>query len=115
MDTYAAIAQLIVALSVGYVWVFRFDNIVQEFRQYGLSNLTRTMVGAVKIVLATLLVAGIWYPALVLIPALLMGLLMVGAQYFHFKAHNPWSKHLPSLFLLVLCLFIAAVSLKLVS
>ena len=115
MNTYSSLAQVIVALSVGYVWVFRFDNIVQEFRQYGLRDLTRTVVGNVKIVLATLLIAGIWYPTLVLIPAVLMGLLMVGAQYYHFKVHNPWSKRLPSLFLLALCLFIAATSLKLVS
>ncbi|OGX85297.1 hypothetical protein BEN47_15160 [Hymenobacter lapidarius] len=115
MHTYASIAQLLVALAVGFVWVFRFDNIVKEFHQYGLSDLTRTMVGNAKIILATLLVAGIWYPALVLVPALLMGLLMVAAQYFHFRANNPWSKRLPSLFLLVLCVFIAAVSLNLIA
>ena len=115
MISAAHLAQIIVALSVGYVWMFRFDNIVQEFNQYGLSDLTRTIVGGTKIILATLLFAGIWYPALVLIPALLMGFLMAAAQYFHFKVHNPWSKHLPSLFLLVLCIFIAAVSLKLIA
>lgn len=115
MNTYAVIAQIIVAVSVGYVWVFRFDNIVQEFKQYDLNDLTRTTVGATKIVLATLLVAGIWYPALVLIPAIIMGLLMVGAQYYHFKIHNPWSKHLPSLVLLLLCVFIALVSLKIIN
>jgi hypothetical protein len=32
---------------------------VKEFKQYGLSDLTRTIVGATKIVLATLLVAEI--------------------------------------------------------
>ena len=115
MNTFSSVAQIIVALSVGYVWIFRFDNIVKEFHQYGLSDLTRTMVGAAKIILATLLVAGIWYPALVLVPAILMGLLMAAAQYFHFKVNNPWSKRLPSLFLLGLCIFIAAVSLKLIS
>ena len=114
MNTYAVVAQIIVAVSVGYVWVFRFDNIVLEFKQYDLNDLTRTMVGATKIVLAALLVAGIWYPALVLIPAIIMGLLMVGAQYYHFKVHNPWSKHLPSLVLLILCIFIALVSLKII-
>lgn len=108
------IAQIIVALSIVYVWVFRFDNIVKEFHQYGLSDLTRSMVGAAKISLATLLAAGIWYPGLVLVPALLMALLMVAAQYFHFKVGNPWKKHIPSLFLLILCLFIAAVSIKLI-
>ena len=114
MTKYAIIAQVIVALSIGYVWIFRFDNIVKEFRQYGLSDLTRSLVGATKIVLSTLLVAGIWYPALILIPALLMAFLMVSAQFFHFKIRNSWQKHVPSLLLLILSLFIAYASQKLV-
>jgi hypothetical protein len=108
------VAQIIVALSIGAVWIFRFDNIVKEFKQYGLSDLVRTLVGSAKIVLATLLVAGVWYPSLVLIPALLMAFLMLAAQYFHFKVKNPWHKHLPSLFLLVLCIFIALESLHII-
>jgi hypothetical protein len=56
MNIYSTIAQLVIAASVGYVWIFRFDNIVKEFKQYELSDLTRTIVGASKIVLATLLV-----------------------------------------------------------
>lgn len=115
MTDFAVIAQLIVAVSIVIVWVFRFDNIVKEFKQYGLSDLTRTMVGSAKIALATLLVAGIWYSAVVLIPALIMALLMLSAQYFHFKVKNPWQKRMPSLFLLLLCLFVAAVSLNLIS
>lgn len=107
MNTYIIISQLVIAISVGYVWIFRFDNIVKEFKQYGLSDLTRNIVGASKIALATLLIAGIWFPALVFIPALLMAFLMVCAQFFHFKVKNPWLKHLPSLFLLALSLFVA--------
>lgn len=114
MTDYSIIAQLIVALSIVYVWVFRFHNIVKEFQQYGLSDLTRSIAGAAKIALSALLVAGIWYPDLVLIPALVIAFLMLSAQYFHFKVKNPWQKHIPSLFLMILCLFIAAVSLKLV-
>jgi hypothetical protein len=113
MEILALIAQIIVALSIVIVWVFRYDNIVREFNQYGLSNLTRTAVGSAKIALATLLVAGIWYSSLVLIPALLMAFLMLSAQYFHFKVKNPFGKRLPSLFLLILCLFIAAESYNL--
>ncbi|WP_426062895.1 DoxX family protein [Flavobacterium sp. DSP2-3-1] len=112
MNTYSIIAQLVIALSVGYVWIFRFDNIVKEFKQYGLSDLTRNIVGASKIVLATLLITGIWYPELVFIPALLMAFLMASAQFFHFKAKNPWSKHFPSLFLLALSLFVALFASK---
>lgn len=115
MTDLAVIAQAIVALSIVIVWVFRFDNIVKEFKQYGLSDLTRTIVGSTKIVLATLLVAGIWYPSLVLIPALIMAFLMISAQYFHFKVKNSFQKRLPSMLLLLLCLFIASVSLNIIS
>ena len=114
MTIYANIAQLIIALSILYVWVFRFENIVKEFNHYGLNELTRSIIGTAKIVLSTLLVAGIWYSDLVLIPVLLIALLMICAQYFHFKVGNPWQKHMPSLLLLILSLFIAAVSLKLI-
>lgn len=108
MTTFSANAQLIIAVSVCYIWIFRFDNIILEFKQYQLPDVVRNLVGASKIALSTLLVAGIWYPALVLIPALLMAFLMVSAQYFHFKVKNPWIKHLPSFVFLVLSLFVAA-------
>ena len=111
MENLLMLSQIIVAVSVAYVWTFRFNNVLKEFEQFGLSDLTRNIVGATKISLATLLVAGIWYPSLVLIPSILMGLLMVGAQYFHFKISNPFIKHLPSLILLVLSSFIAYFSI----
>lgn len=110
--TLALVAQLVIALSIAIVWVFRFDNIVIEFKQYGLSTLIRSLVGSSKIVLATLLVVGVWVPSLVLIPSLLMALLMISAQYFHFKVNNPFQKRIPALFLLILSLFVAAVSLN---
>lgn len=112
MEYVINLAQLTVAISVAYVWIFRYDNVVNEFKQFGLSDLTRNLVGAAKISLATLLVAGIWYPSIVLIPSILMGLLMIGAQYFHFKIRNPFMKHLPSLILLILSAFIAWSSIQ---
>ena len=114
MTNYSIIAQIIVTLSIVYVWIFRFDNIVKEFNQYGLNTLTRSFVGATKIASSTLIIAGIWYPSLLLWPTLIMAFLMLSAQYFHFKIGSPWQKRLPSLLLLILCLFISAVSLKLV-
>lgn len=110
MENLSIYAQIIIAISIVVVWVFRFDNIVKEFHQYGLSVLMRSFVGAAKISLATLLVAGIWFPELVFYPAVLMAFLMVCAQWAHFKVKNPFSKHLPSLVLLLLSLFVAAVS-----
>ena len=114
MTNLLTISQLIVGASVAYVWIFRYDIIITEFKQFGLSDLTRTFIGALKIALATLLVAGIWFPQLVPIPATLMGLCMLAAQYFHFKIKNPFIKHLPSLILLILCVLITLVSIDII-
>ncbi|MCY2960020.1 MAG: DoxX family protein [Planctomycetota bacterium] len=115
MDKLAVVAQVVIAVSVLYVWVFRYDNIVKEFREYGLSDLFRSMVGAAKIALSTLLLAGIWYPQLVLVPALAMAALMAGAQASHFKVRHPFPAFVPSLVLLLLSLFVAAVRAGLIA
>ena len=115
MDSISVLFQIIIAISIVIVWVFRFDNIVKEFKDYGLSDLIRNIVGASKISLATLLIAGIWFEELVLYPAILMAFLMACAQAAHFKVRNPWSKHVPSLILLILSLFVAAVAAGILS
>jgi hypothetical protein len=109
MEKYAVVAQVVIAVSIVIVWVGRFDNIVREFREYRLPDAVRNVVGATKISLATLLVAGIWYPSLVLVPALIMAFLMLGAQWAHFSVRHPWPKYVPSLCLLLLSLFVAGV------
>ena len=114
MENIAILAQLIIAISIIVVWVFRFDNIVIEFKQYDLSDLIRSMVGASKIALATLLVVGIFYEEVVFVSALLMAFLMVCALLAHVKVKNPWPKYVPSFILLVLSLFIAAFNYGLV-
>lgn len=106
----AACAQIVVAISVTLVWVIQLDIIVGEFKEYGLPDIVRNAVGASKIALSTLLVAGIWYPSLVLVPALLMAFLMACAQIAHFRVKHRLRKFLPSLALLLLSLFVAGVS-----
>jgi hypothetical protein len=107
MNNFLILIQLTLGLSVAYVWTFRYFNVVKEFTLFGLSDLTRNLVGVSKIALATLIVAGIWYPSLVQVPAALMGLFMVAAQYFHFSVKNPLVKHIPSLILLALSAILA--------
>jgi hypothetical protein len=51
-------------------------------------------------------VVSIRYEEFVLVPAAAMAFLMIAAQYFHFKVKNPWQKHIPSLFLLTLCIYL---------
>lgn len=110
MENASILAQLIVTISVISVWVFRYNNIVLEFKQYGISDLLRNIVGASKIALATVLVLGIWYKEFLVTASLLMAFLMICAQFYHIKVKNPWLKYVPSFVLLVLCLFIATVN-----
>ena len=114
MDNASIVAQLIVSISVISVWVFRYNNIVLEFKQYGISNLLRNIVGASKISLATILILGVWYKELLVASSLLMAFLMICAQFYHIKVRNPWLKYIPSFILLLLSLFIAYVNYGLV-
>lgn len=104
MADFFSLVQVSIALSVAYVWIFRFHNVEKEFQLFGLSITTRSFVGVSKIALSTLLFAGVWYADLVYVSAILMAFFMVAAQYFHFKVKNPFVKHVPSLILLALCL-----------
>jgi hypothetical protein len=68
MHSLTIAAQIVIALSIAFVWIYHFPNVVNELHEYHLSDLVRSTVGAAKISLATLLVAGIWHPNFVLIP-----------------------------------------------
>ena len=113
MELVTTLSQIIIAVSILIVWVFRFDNIVIEFKQYGLSDLIRSLVGAAKIAMATLLIAGIWYPTLILVPAGVIAFLMLCALYAHFSVRNPMQKYLPAFSMLCLSLFLVAGQLNL--
>lgn len=114
IDKLSIIAQILIALTIMIIWVFRFSRVEKEFKSYRLSDLTRNIVGASKISLSTLLIAGIWYKDLLFVSSLLMALLMVAAQFYHFKAKHPLLYFVLSFVLLLLCLFIAAVARKLI-
>ena len=109
MIQFAEIAQVIIALSVILVWTFRLDVVVAEFKEYRLPDLVRNLVGASKIALGTLLIAGIWYPGMVLGSVVAMAFLMFCAQIAHFRVRHRLIKYLPSLALLMLCVFVAGV------
>lgn len=109
MENISIIAQITVSISIIIVWIFRYDNIVLEFKQYGLSDLVRNIVGASKISLATILLLAICYEGLPLVEASLgMAFFMICAQIAHIKVKNPLIKYVPSFIFLVLSLFIAA-------
>lgn len=108
MHTLAILAQLLVALAVIYVWTFRFNNIVRDFKHFRFSTTFRNAVGVVKVALAALLIAGVWMPAVAVAAALGMAAMMLGAQWAHAGVRNPLPQRLPSALLLLLSVFVAA-------
>jgi len=108
MEHISLIFQIALAISVYYVWIFRYHNVLSEFSQFGYSDLFRNFVGAAKISLSALLIMGVFYDGVTLFAALGMAIFMLGAQATHLRVKNPLKQRMPSLILLLISLFIAA-------
>lgn len=107
--------QALVATSIFFVWVVRYNNIIQEFKQYGLPDWLRDLVGILKLTFALLLLLGIQRTSLAMIGSLGIAALMGCAFVIHLRVKNSVFKMLPSLTLLALCLIIAVINNRLVN
>ena len=114
MEYAKPIIQLILALGIYKVWIINYTkgskyrggnstNMSEEFQAYGFRSWFMKIVGFSKLTLATLLIAGIWFPYLVEPSAFLIGTLMVGALFAHLKINDPFVKSIPALIMLILC------------
>ncbi len=84
----------------------------EEFAVYGLPGWFTYLVGALKVGGAVCLIAGLWFHALVLPAALVIGILMVGALAMHLKIRDPLRKSVPALFMLTFCVIIGLGSIR---
>lgn len=114
MENISLFFQIVVAVSVYFVWIFRFHNVITEFKQFGYSDVFRNFVGAAKLSISALLILGLCYNEITLYAALGMGFFMLGAQFSHMRVKNPFFQRLPSLVFLLMSLFIAAFNYGLV-
>lgn len=105
--------QALVATSVFFVWVVRYDNIITEFKNFGLSDGLRDLVGILKLTFSLLLLIGIERMPLAVAGSLGISLLMACAIATHLRVKSPIYKMLPSLSLLVLSLAIALINYRL--
>lgn len=118
MEIAQLIAQWIMGLGILNVWLVRSkmatayrggaaQNMQEEFAVYGLPGWFMYAVGALKLLLAVLLMAGTWMPRLVFPAAVGMAVLMAGAVAMHVKVKDPLKKTAPALSMLALSLFVA--------
>ena len=106
MTTLLALSEVAVSLSVLWVWIWRHQSVIEEFRRFELADQTLAQVGAIKVTLALSLLLSIWITAIAPLAASGMALMMVAAQYFHEKHQSPLMKRLPSAALLILSIWI---------
>ena len=117
--TVNAVLQLIVGLGLLNVWVLRSarrtsyrggaaQTLREEFASYGLPTAAFYLVGALKVIAALVLLAGLWWPLPVRAAAGAVVVLMVGAIFMHVKIKDPITKSVPAAILLVMCAVLVA-------
>jgi len=99
-NTLVEVLKVLVFTSVIYVWVVRYQNIVEEFKQFGYPSWFRDLVGILKISFVVMIMSH--EQALVLIGASGICLLMMAALVTHFKVRSSLARMIPSFTLLCL-------------
>ncbi len=121
MDYLIIALQVIVGLSILNVWLvqsnkatrWRGDDattIFEEFQVYGLPTWSVYVIGALKVTLAVLLIAGIWFPVLKFPASAGLAILLAGSVTMHLKIGDALIKSLPAGLFLLMSLVIAFVS-----
>ncbi len=97
----------VVSFVVINVWFFRFNNptiyrggkamnMMEEFAVYGLNETMVYLIGGLKILAALGLLIGFVKRKAILPSAALMGALMLGAVFMHYKVSDEAIKFLPA-------------------
>jgi hypothetical protein len=108
MKLIGKLAQTGAALWILNVWFHRFNkdtgyrggnatNMKEEFEEYGLSESTMYAVGAAKVSLAGLMLAGLVAPRVSRPASIGLAVFMLGAIGMHIKVGDPVKRYLPAL------------------
>lgn len=90
--------------SIFFVWVVRYQNIIEEFKTFGLPTWLRDLVGILKLSFALMLFSS--DSNVILLGSSGIAVLMIAALLTHLRVKNPFYKMLPSMSLMTLCLII---------
>lgn len=102
--TTLTLVQVFVAISVIYVWVVRYQAVLEDFSAFQLPDWLRDVTGVSKLTGAALLL-GIG-EGLAVVGAGIIAFFMGCAAVMHLRAKNPARKMMPSLGLGAVSLFI---------
>jgi hypothetical protein len=108
MTSLTIILKTIIMTSVLFVWVVRYQNIIQEFKTYNYPDWLRDLVGILKITMVILIMND--DVQIVRFGAVGLCSLMTAAMITHLKIKNPIFKMLPSLTLFTLSFLVFVLS-----
>lgn len=122
VDIIVKIVQVVVALAVANVWLFRENQPTpyrggnattfrEEWVVYGLPEWSLAPVKFAKLALAACLILGLFVPVLTLVGAFGMAAFMAGAVAMHLKVRDPLLKSMPATLFLVLSLYVGIAAL----
>jgi hypothetical protein len=106
VNTILLALKILVATSIYFVWVVRYDNIIKEFKEYGLPDWLRDLTGILKMAFAAMLLFATQDNGLDVIGSLGIAGLMLCAQITHLRTGTAAFRRLPSLVLLTISLVI---------
>ena len=115
MTTLTIILNLVIAITLLNVWLIRHNkqtmyrggdanSMEEEFSTYGLPKWLMYVVGSIKIIIAILLIVGIWITSLNIYCYISLVILMLGAIIMHLKVKDKIIKSVPALSILTLLL-----------
>ena len=98
------IMKIVIAVSIFFVWIVRYSNIISEFEEYGFPNWFRDIMGIIKCSAAVMLLFGT--PLLTIIATVILSGLMLSAFIVHIKSRHTLVQMLPSFSLTLANLFL---------
>lgn len=104
IEVLPSLLKVIVSAAIFFVWVIRYANIVEEFKQFEYPQWLRDLVGVLKITFAIMLLKNDLI--FIQIGSIGIAILMIAALATHLKVGNPFHKMLPALSLLVISSYI---------
>jgi len=105
--------QIAIAITLINVWIMHFSkptkyrgkgakNMLNEFKAYGLPAWFMYIVGISKLLIASCLIIGIWFPIFVFPATVLLAVLMIGAIAMHVKVKDSFKRTAPATILLLI-------------
>ena len=100
----------LVAGSIFFVWVVRYQNITEEFKEFGLPIWLRDLVGILKLSFVIMLFSNDL--SIVILGSFGIAGLMLAALITHLRIKNPFYKMLPSMSLMLISCVITIFSFQ---